>query len=272
MLTIITALLCEARPIISHYKLKKITTIHPYQIYQNDNIILTVSGVGKAASASATGYSHAIKGSPSHSGWLNIGMAGHSDFEICTGFLANKIYDRSTAKVWFPPIVFEPPCLTDQLHTVDRPDSEYHYQGGVDMEASGFYATASRFTTGELVQCYKVVSDNQQSPVKKFSANDASDLIETKMEDINFLVEQLLNSCHELASLFETPVMFDEINAQTKLTHSEQLLLKERLRKLHLLNPKILTDSSQLKNLSSGKELLNTLDQMIANQEIIFSG
>ena len=271
MLTIVTALLCEAKPVIAKYKLKKIPRDHPYQIYEKDEISLVVSGVGKAASASATGYAHAIKASPKYSAWLNIGMAGHSNLAIETGFLINKIHDRSTDQTWFPPIVFDPPCITDKLVTVDRPDSEYKSVGGVDMEASGFYSTASRFTTSELVQCYKVVSDNPQTPVRKISTNEASDLIRGKMEDINFLVDRLLNDSHELSALNETPNIFNEIRDQITMTHSEQLLIKDRFRKLHLLNPEALSGFSQSEKSSSAKTVIETLDQLINNQEISFN-
>ncbi len=270
MLTIVMALHCEASPLISKYKLKKVTEVHHYQYYQNNKINLVISGVGKAASASATGYSHAINGSPPHTAWLNIGMAGHTDFDIGCGFLANKIHDRSTQQTWFPSIVFEPPCITDKLLTVDRPDSKYQLNGGVDMEASGFYATASRFTTNELVQCYKVVSDNQRSPMKKISTKEATDLIQKKLDDINFLVEQLLNARHALSALYESPIMFDEICDRIKLSHTEQLQVKDRLRKLYLLNPNALTNKAILENQSSARKLLSTLDHIIARQEISF--
>ena len=268
MLTIVAALLCEAKPVISKYKLKKIAGDHPYQIYQNNKISLIVSGVGKASSASATGYAHAIKASPLHSAWLNIGMAGHSHLAIETGFLVNKIHDRSTDQTWFPPIVFEPPCITDILVTVDRPDSGYKSVGGVDMEASGFYSTASRFTTSELVQCYKVVSDNPQTSVRKISTNEATDLINGKMENISFLVNQLLNDSHKLSALNKNPIIFDKIRDQIKMTHSEQLQIKDQLRKLQLLNPNALTDFSEKSE--SAKSILKELNKIIKKQEIEF--
>ncbi len=271
MLTIVTALLCEAKPVIAKYKLKKIAGDHPYQIYEKDEISLIVSGVGKAGSASATGYAHAIKASPKYSAWLNIGMAGHSSLETKTGFLVNKIHDRSTDQTWFPPIVFEPPCVTDKLVTVDRPESEYKSVGGIDMEASGFYSTASRFTTSELVQCYKVVSDNPQTPVRKTSKNEATDLINGKMENISFLIDQLLNDSHELSAQNKTPIMFDEIYNRIKMTHSEELLIKDRLKKLYLLNPKALCNFSQEEKANSEKSVIKILDQLIAKQEISFN-
>ena len=268
MLTIVTALLCEAKPVIAKYKLKKIAGDHPYQIYEKDEISLIVSGVGKAGSASATGYAHAIKASPKYSAWLNIGMAGHSSLETKTGFLVNKIHDRSTDQTWFPPIVFDPPCVTDKLVTVDRPDSEYKSVGGIDMEASGFYSTASRFTTSELVQCYKVVSDNPQTPVRKISTKEATDLINGKMKDISFLVDQLLNDSHELSAINKTPIVIDVIRDQIKMTHSEELLIKDRLKKLQLLNPNVLVGFS--KRPESAKSVLKELELIIEKQQIAF--
>lgn len=270
MLTIVVALHCEASPVISKYKLKKVTDVHHYQFYKNNEINLVISGVGKAASAGATGYCHAINGSPSHSAWLNIGMAGHVGFDLGSGFLVNKIHDNSTRQTWSPSIIFDPTCITDKLLTVDRPDSKYQFEGGVDMEAAGYYVTASRFTTSELVQCYKVVSDNQHSPVKKISTKEATKLIKEKMEDIDFLIEQLLNASHDLSALYESPIMFDEICGLFKLSHTEQLQVKDRLRKLYLLNPKALTNKAILEHQGSARKLLSTLDHIIDRQEISF--
>ncbi len=270
MLIILTALPCEGAPIVSKYNLKKQTEINAFQIYKNDQITLIVSGLGKTAAASAVGFIHALTNLRSHSAWLNIGIAGHSDLELGAGFIANKIIDCSTQKTYYPPITFTPSCITDQLHTVDQPDSEYHQQGGVDMEAAAFYATASRFSSGELVQCYKVVSDNKQSPVRKFQKHEVTEMVENNMRDISSLTNHLLEVSNALETVNQIPELFDKINDQVRLTHSEQLLVKARLRQIKLLNPKTSINLSEVINSSSSQKIIQHLDKIISSQSIYF--
>jgi len=46
---IYTALPCEAKPLIEHYKLKKDLTVHAFAVYLNNDICLVVSGLGKSS-------------------------------------------------------------------------------------------------------------------------------------------------------------------------------------------------------------------------------
>lgn len=270
MLTIVTALLCEARPLISDFNLKKVPESHPYPIYRNDELNLVISGIGKIASASATAYVHALNGSCNHSAWLNIGLAGHSDYELETGFLAIKIIDQSCHQSWYPSIIFEPSCQTGMLITVDQVGKKYHPNYGVDMEASGFYATACRFTTSELVQCFKVVSDNPQTPVRKIAANEASKLISDQMEHISSIIDALGQLQTEIDTPNQTPPFFNEIMALCKMTHSEQLLLREKLKRLFLLNPNHEMDFSLFVKPHQSKNILFVLEKLISEQKVLF--
>ncbi len=47
MIHLIVATTSEAKPLIDYFLLKKKTTIHGYNFYQNEIISLTISGVGK---------------------------------------------------------------------------------------------------------------------------------------------------------------------------------------------------------------------------------
>ena len=73
---IIIALQCEAKPLISHYKLKGRPHSQAFRIYEKDDMVLTVSGIGKVASAAATAYTQVLFGNRNNNAWLNLGIMG----------------------------------------------------------------------------------------------------------------------------------------------------------------------------------------------------
>ena len=79
---IFTALPCEAKPLIDRYKLKKDTNIQAFNIFRNDEIILTVTGIGKTAMAAGVAYTQALFPAKLNPVMLNIGIAGqqHHDY------------------------------------------------------------------------------------------------------------------------------------------------------------------------------------------------
>ncbi|MEE8624791.1 MAG: hypothetical protein V3T19_05575, partial [Acidiferrobacterales bacterium] len=139
MLHFVVALQAEAKPLIDHFGLRR-RTGGAFPVYENENIALTVSGIGKVAAAAATGYLHAHTGNHSCIAWLNIGIAGHGRRAIGDGVLIHKITDQITGRSWYPPLTFELPCASDGLITVDEPETRYRENGLYDMEAAGFYA------------------------------------------------------------------------------------------------------------------------------------
>ena len=87
MTLIHTALLCEAQSIIEKYKLKK-TNSNP-KIYQNNNIIAAIGGIGKTNTVSCLEY---IFENFKITKAINIGTAGCSDQKVSIGelFITNK--------------------------------------------------------------------------------------------------------------------------------------------------------------------------------------
>ena len=66
------------------------------------------------------------------------------------------------------------------------------------MEASGFYATAVRFSRPELVHCLKVISDNREQPGRDISAAMVRRLIAGRLD----LLQELLSRLTALAGQF----------------------------------------------------------------------
>ena len=77
-----------------------------------------------------------------------------------SGVVASKITDHAARRSWYPPLVAGLPGHATQVTTFDASVETYPADTVCDMEASAYFACATRFSTAELVQCYKVVSDN----------------------------------------------------------------------------------------------------------------
>jgi hypothetical protein len=275
MLTLVTALLCEAKPLISNFNLKHVNEIRHFSVYRKDGITLIVSGIGQVAAASACGfyYGYALSADAQrqskNTAWLNIGLAGHSELEVGKGFMAHRVIDSATDKSWYPTLVFKPSCPTDTLWTVNKACSDYSRQGGIDMEAAGFYATASRFSTTELIHSFKVVSDNPSAPVRKFSKDEASDLIRENLCTIKIVIEELQGLQNNLPDETHLPDSYDKILSMHHFTQTEKLQLQNKLRKFSLLSKQDI-ETNNLESSLSAREFLIKLDHIIDQQAIEF--
>ena len=189
---IIVALNSEARPLIDYFRLKrshKSSTIGT--IYQSDNVTLAVSGIGRTACAATVGFVHGISLQPHTLGWLNVGVAGHSTTSIGEGFLAHSICEQATGKVWYPPMMLDISIPTERIITVDVVETQFAQKAAYDMEASGFFLAASRASTTELVQSYKVISDNKTQRAEQLTESSVTELIDGQIGAIARSVEVL---------------------------------------------------------------------------------
>ncbi|NNE92157.1 MAG: hypothetical protein HKN23_10960 [Verrucomicrobiales bacterium] len=162
----VIALKPEADAVIDRFGLKRIRNEQAgFPIWHSEETghWLVLSGIGKANAAAATAWLQAVSGEPDEAVlWLNFGIAGHRNREIGSLIRAHKITDSATGKSWFPPAVWDRKhdIESGELLTVDLPTADYPELELVDMEASGFLGTATRFETAERVQVLKIVSDN----------------------------------------------------------------------------------------------------------------
>ncbi len=202
MIHLICALKCEAKPLIQHYGLKHLDNAEDYLIYLNKeaNISLTITGPGKINAATGVSYVHSLFDCRRSDAWLNIGIAGHQSISAGQAVLAHSIKDISNNKVWYPQIVFEPPCETAELMTIDKPSSDYEDKV-FDMEAAGFYAAASRFSTCELIHALKIISDNADQQIEDISASTVEGLITEQLDTTDQLLKELLALSSELEAI-----------------------------------------------------------------------
>jgi hypothetical protein len=254
-----TALACEAKPLIAHFKLKKNIQYRPFAIYSNDQYCLTVAGVGKVAVAAAVAYTLALLAKDNNPILINIGIAGHRDLPVASIRLADKIIDGDNGRCFYPSLIYKAPCQTTSVTTVSCPDTDYFNDGLIDMEVSAFYQTAVNFTGAELVQCLKIVSDNEQMPADKIKPNKVSELISGAIE----IVEQLITELMLLQSELDQPEPdgYRSFLKQLHFTVSEQNQLLQLLKQYQLLEGPELP-----KSFESAKGLMTWLQQ--ANQEM----
>ena len=256
----VVALLPEARPLIDFFNLKLLQA-NPFKIYRDTDKFLIISGVGKARSAKAVEFLHTFFGGERNQIWINIGIAGHAERHLAEGVLAHKITDEVTRKSWYPPIVINPPCPTGSLLTVEQPCTQYDGSFFYEMEASGFYDMATRFSTAELVQCFKVISDNRQSS-RKVTARLVERLIGGNLKIIEELVQKMIAFKEKLPKVQVSPHEFQKFLGRWHFTVSEQHRLRRFLKRLGTLQPKE-EIFSEIGFLHKSKDVLHFLEDKI---------
>ncbi len=129
MIYIVTALYCEAHPLISQFQLKKESGTGHLQVFSNEQegILLVVTGVGMIPAAVAVGSICTACHAGAGDFLLNIGTcaafskeafvgekAGQSSCEI---FLCNKITDATTGRTYYPDLLYRSACREAEIVT-----------------------------------------------------------------------------------------------------------------------------------------------------------
>jgi hypothetical protein len=259
---IFTALLCEAKPLIAALGLKKDLAIKPFAVYRNEQYCLTITGVGKVAMAAGVAHTLGYINYTANPVLLNVGVAGHQSLALGQPLIAEKIIDADSGKNFYPQLVYDSPCKTGVLSSVAKPQTDYPEAHIYDMEGSAFYETAIKFSSAELVQCLKIISDNQASSVEMINAKQVSKLIEP---NVGFF-EQLLNNMLQLSLIQDDPEPqhLQLMLSQRHFTVNEQV----RLKKL-LIRWEALSESQLLKIEASGfdssRAFLNYLEEHVSS-------
>lgn len=263
---IYTALACEAKPLVAHYRLNKESRIQPFNVYCNERVCLTVTGLGKHAMAAGVAYTQALYFGVENPILINLGIAGHRAEAVGAPFIGHKITDIDTGRKFYPVLAYSLPCASAAILTASIPQLNYDHQYLCDMEASAFYETAIRFSTGELIQCVKIVSDNQARPADSLDAKQVIDLIATNIDVLDLLMDEL--SRLVMPIIPEPDDRFEQLVRSCRFTVTEQ----SRLKKL-LLTWQVLTDSRPLEidtalGLRKGKDVLCWLERQIEAVEV----
>ncbi|MFO7726480.1 MAG: hypothetical protein R6V45_13155 [Oceanipulchritudo sp.] len=159
MLLITTALMIEARPLVSALGLKAVGE-GPFPVYEGGDRFLLVTGTGSLRASAATGW--ALGHHPGIEAALNIGFCGASPgcAPLHAWRYVHSVRDETTGRMSIPDILLKHPFEEAALMTVPRVVSEDSGQATlVDMEGSGFYEAARQVLPPDRIALLKWVSD-----------------------------------------------------------------------------------------------------------------
>jgi adenosylhomocysteine nucleosidase len=263
---ILVALDCEARPLIDQLCLRRVDQVTEFPLYANDSgLHLLVCGVGKFAIATACGFLAAIQKSAANkvAAWLNIGIAGHQCAILGSGLLAHKVTDASSGKTFYPPQLLNFSGSTTDLITVAKPETEYPRTAAYDMEASIFYDTALRFSSAELIQIYKIVSDNPGALVTQINKQNITEWVRGRLDEIRELIKALKELSSKYNALYSLPEECIALKNSLHLTQNQKMQLEALYRRYYALGNRQL--SERLKDYApvTGRELLKAMNELL---------
>ena len=258
---IIVAMKAEARSLIEHFALQdRITGLHQFKVYQNDQIRLVISGIGSSYAEKAVAVV-AERVEPNEiSAWLNVGVVGHKSLEIGQALMGNRITDAVTGESLYPIFVTDFGLRTGKVRTVYEVETDYEEETAYDMEASGFVKAASKFTKYELIHCYKVVSDNPDNSVNKLNNQIIGNMIAEHVDAIERVCRQLLEISDSVADrgFAEDPIT--PFLDRWHFTVSQRDILRKYLHKTIIMNNEVKVDSDVVRNCKNSSDLLTSIE------------
>lgn len=146
-----TAFFAEAKPLVEYFKLR-CTQTKPYKIYEDDNILLMISGMGKENTLHVKDI--LIKHNIAKA--INIGIAGCKDKNIEIGTLCCTNHNIESIRYESLTTVAQPLDNSKDLKTTL-----------VDMEADAFLFICKEFLNESNIFILKVVSDYLDTTIPK---------------------------------------------------------------------------------------------------------
>ncbi|MEM8962677.1 MAG: hypothetical protein AAGD38_14420 [Acidobacteriota bacterium] len=244
MLHFVVALAAEARPLITALGLQRDDAHDAFPVYHGEDptlgpISLVVTGMGAALAAAGTAHLFHLAGGRDHGVWINVGIAGHPTREVGEAVLGLRVLDAPSDKVFYPPRIGPRRLPGEQIKTVPKVDTSYPEGWVVEMEASGFLATALRYTTAELVQVIKVISDNRRHPVERLDAAMVSELITPHVETVKQIAADLLPHGQARAARHAEPVGFADLTAEGRWSVTDRRALRRLLERRAMIAPEL---------------------------------
>lgn len=224
MLYIVTALYIEAKPLISLFNLKKDNTYTKFQVFSNENIKLIISGTGKIKSATALTYLISNKVIKENEYIINIGFIASLNNNSQLGDIVyiSKIQNAYSDTTFYPEIIYKHNFLEGSLTTFDKIiDNKIENIEYIDMEAYGFFQTASIFFKKDKIIVLKIISDILKENVK--------DRILFDFEDDNLFNESYKKIYDFLLKFVNIPT-----DSRNNFNNNEQDLIKKVLENLKL--------------------------------------
>ena len=221
MLYIVTALYIEAKPLISLFNLKKDNSYTKFQVFSNEDVKLIISGTGRVKSATALTYLVSKEDIKKNDYIVNVGfVASNKNSQLGDIVYVSKIQNAYSDFDFYPEMIYKHNFLEGSLTTFDSivekkiENTEY-----IDMEAYGFFQTASIFFKKDKIIVLKIVSD----------------ILKDKVEDrvlVDFKNENLFTESYN--NIYKFLVNFKTVNDDSDFTITEQELIKKVLENLRL--------------------------------------
>lgn len=252
---LLTALPCEARPLLDHFRLRSLAEVPGFRCYARDDVLLVVSGIGRTAAAAAVATVEA-RYPEQDKVWLNLGIAGHRSLALGTLLWVGKAQEAAGGRSWYPPPVPGLDLPAAHLLTVDRPHKDYPADALVDMEAAGFFDAGLRFRSIELLQSLKVVSDNAGGGFDDIDSKRVETLIRPHVPVAQTILEQLAAMAASLAPDPAFQQLLQQGQAQWRFSSYQRKRLARLLQRWWLLGGRELPSTQQC---ASADEVLHWL-------------
>jgi len=264
MINIVCALPCEAKPLINRFKLRCISD-SVFPLYQNEEIFLIVSGIGKVAVSNAIAFLFVKTGENKNRAWLNYGIAGHKSLAIGENVIINKVTDSVTNRHYYPVVMENVKLQKKGIVTVDQPADNYAGDSLYDMEASAFMESISRYASIEFVKLFKVVSDNECQSISSINKSFVSSLIESSLAEIVCLMERMSNLQADYARIYVQPKIYDQCIAEWHFSQYQ----KKQLMKLLIRWEAVVgvMEFSRLSKFNKSSEVIDFIDQGLRSYE-----
>ena len=233
MLIWVSALHCEAKPVIDFYRLKKSHDDNAFDLYRGDNMACIISGTGKVASSAACAWIAARYQDQASIAWINLGIAGAAQHDLGRLFSLHQIIDADDGHRYYPAPAIKGELEGNVCMTLSKPSEDYREDCLFDMEASGFMYASLRFSSAELIKSFKIVSDNRRESTGK-NRQGVSNLVHQHIDLIDQQARALTALNDEIARL--SPGL-EHWHQLTTMAHFSQTQ-KNRLRVLwrYLMN------------------------------------
>lgn len=221
-IAIITAMKEEAEHVIEKYDLKRMKSLHTLEIYESEEYVLALSGIGKVQAGIAASYVF-LHYNISHC--INIGIAGNlrwDRYKVGDVFFATKLIQHDIylpfwgshldyakkaillSKQDFPQaqelsfgVYPNWVCLTwDQFidDSATLQDLESRYEGDiVEMEAFAIATTAREYGLLERLICIKAISDGADSEAKDAHMDNLDFAMKNSIKVLEKVLHKLTN-------------------------------------------------------------------------------
>ncbi|MFV2030900.1 MAG: hypothetical protein ACC663_00270 [Gammaproteobacteria bacterium] len=261
MLVWVAAMHCEAKPVIDYYRLKKSPVEHAFDLYQGEQMLCVISGIGKTASAAATAWIAALNRKQPSLAWINLGIAGSAQYSVGTALWVNKITECESNRSFYPIPLIETTLQPAQCLTLNQASPDYQPNRLFDMEASAYFDTASRFSSAELVHCIKIVSDNPEQQTGR-DKKRVSQLVAQNIEPLTRFAESLLELNKLVAVCKIADSDWREFVGRAHFSQTQRIQLKKSLQFLLSQNYDIEGLTDEISSFSSSTAIIAHLNKL----------